>query len=171
MPTTRNAIAEVKAELSKWAELRQQLESPEIDAQTMLDTLEGATELHEALLLLADEIAEREAHNTGLAKRISDLQDRKSRNEHAVETLRNIILQTMDRAAIPSVRGDACTLSMGKVAPAVLIEDEASLPARFFVPQDPKLDKAALKQALKDGEAVPGARLGNGGISLTIRTK
>ena len=42
---------------------------------------------------------------------------------------------------------------------AVEIIDEAKVPAGWFVPQDPKLDKAGIKAALKDGEEIPGVTL------------
>ena len=48
---------------------------------------------------------------------------------------------------------------------------EALIPAKFWKPQDPKLDRAAVAEALKAGETVPGASLSNGGLSLSIRVK
>ncbi len=79
--------------------------------------------------------------------------------------------------------------------PDVVVTTEADIPAEFFVPQPPpppKLDKAALKEALKRRETkiefaaslkdaeerarelasippIPGAALNNGSVSLQIR--
>ena len=92
---SRNAVSE---QLAEWQGLRRQLDAPDIDPQTMLDTLEGATDLHEALIDVAKEVMEREAANVGLSSLIADLQDRKRRNESTADALRTIILQAMDTA-------------------------------------------------------------------------
>ena len=41
----------------------------------------------------------------------------------------------------------------------VVIEDKYQIPERFLCQCDPKIDKIAIKDALKTGEAVPGASL------------
>ena len=42
---------------------------------------------------------------------------------------------------------------------AVEILDPAKIPEGWLVPQEPKLDKAGIKAALKDGEEIPGVTL------------
>ena len=167
----RENQGELKRQLQSWQELREKIESPDIDPQTILDTLEGETNLHEALLAIAKEVMEREAANSGIVGMIADLQARKNRNETAAETLRTIILQAMDAAGIPTIKGDFCTLSKRNVKGKLMIEDETQIPARFFVTPSPEIDKKALKEALENTEDVPGACLSNGGISLTMRIK
>lgn len=165
------AILAVGEELSKTVALRQQLEEMDLDEQTLLDTLEGATDLNECLLMLADEINERQAMLVGLKAYIDDLQSRKSRVEKTSETLRNIILHAMDRAGIKSIPGERVTLSTRATSPKLEVVDEAQIPSEFWKPQAPALDKKAVLDALKDGQDISGAQLGNGGISLTIRIK
>jgi len=165
---SRNAVSE---QLAEWQGLRRQLDAPDIDPQTMLDTLEGATDLHEALIDVAKEVMEREAANVGLSSLIADLQDRKRRNESTADALRTIILQAMDTAGIPQIKSDFCTLSKRDTKGKLVVVDEALIPAKFFVPQEPVLDKKALSAALEAKEEVAGATLSNGGISLTIRVK
>lgn len=158
-------------ELMKWRELRGQLEDVEgMDELCLLDTLEGATNLKEILLDIDDEIQERESHVEALAARIEVLTARRDRHKKAIERLRTIILQAMDSAGIPKIEGPAGTLSVSNVAPALEIEDETKIPVRFWIRPDPKIDRKALAKALKE-EPVEGARLGNGGITLTIRRK
>ena len=41
----------------------------------------------------------------------------------------------------------------------VFIEDAMRIPEQFLTPQDPKIDKTAIKEAIKQGVTVPGASL------------
>ena len=49
------------------------------------------------------------------------------------------------------------------------IESENLLPSRYWISQDPKLDKRQIMADLKDGVEVEGARMGDKGITLQIR--
>ncbi len=49
--------------------------------------------------------------------------------------------------------------------------DEGQVPDDFWRPQPPKLDRQGLISALKAGREVPGAVLGNGGMTISVRTK
>lgn len=169
-PQKSAGVKAVRDELYKWEELRRAIEDPSIDFDFVIDTLEGETELYEALLMISEEIAEREAMQDAVAARIKEMTARKSRIESGTETLRAIILQAMDRAGVKKIPGELCTISMRDVAPKLIIGDESKIPSKFFIPQDPKLDKKALTDAAKDGP-IDGTTMGNGGISLTIRRK
>jgi hypothetical protein len=164
-------ISKARAELSKWHELRQQLEGIDADPEELFDTLDGETELTDALLMIADEIEERQMMSKAIGERIKDIQERKSRVDHSIDTLRQIILVTMSRAEIPKIKGDFCTLSISETKPKADIFDEALIPAKFWKAQDPKLDKAALTKSVNDGEAIPGVQKTNGGINIIIRRK
>lgn len=48
------------------------------------------------------------------------------------------------------------------------ITDVAAIPVEFLVPQEPKLDRAGILQALKNGVAVPGAALKES-LSMTLK--
>lgn len=171
MTKEKRTFAKIQDELTRWQELRQQLEAVESDPAALLDTLDGETELTDVLLLLSDEIAERQAMAQAVKERIAEMQARKSRLDASAETLRNVIIMAMERAGLEKITADFCTLSVGKVARKMEIVEESEIPARFWTTQPPKLDRQALTAALKDGEAVAGARLDNGGINLTIRRK
>lgn len=161
----------VHDELRSYERLRDLLAAEESDPAAILDTLEGETNLHEALMVMAESALDDESMAEAIQLRIERLQQRKSRCEITADRKRGIIIMAMERAGLKTVKGAAATLTMRDVAPKAVIEDEAVMPARFFKPQDPKLDKSSLTDALKAGEAIPGARLSNGGVSLTIRVK
>ncbi|MEE7442651.1 siphovirus Gp157 family protein [Methylobacterium oryzae] len=158
-------------EIGKWKALRERLETVDgMDDQCLIDTLEGATDLKEAILELDQEIQEREAYALALAMKIDELNERKGRHLKVVDRLRTIILHAMDNAGLPKIEGAEATISVTKRKPDLHIENEAALPSQFFEPQPPKLDKTKLRKALEEGP-VEGARLGNGGINLSIRRK
>jgi hypothetical protein len=156
-------------ELKRFKQLRADLETVEgMDETCLMDTLEGATDLKETLLAIDDEIQEREHFAVALAGRIEQMQKRLARHKKMIETLRTIILRAMDSAGLPKIEDASVTISIKKTTRAAEIIRESDIPARFWVKQDPKLDKAMLAAALTEGP-VPGAVLGNGGINLQIR--
>lgn len=171
---TGSQQATVTNEMVKYVNLKAALEAEDVDPQTLLDTLEGETNLLEALAEVAESIAQDECFAEAIASRIKTLQERKSRLENSADTKRNLIIMAMEKAELKSVKQPNATISVRSTKPKLVVVDEALIPAKFFKPADPTLDRTALKTALEemaDGEEIPGAELSNGGISLTIRVK
>lgn len=167
----KNPITKINDELVKWQELSAILSQEDIDAETLVDTLDGETELMEALCVVADSILDDNTMIDGIKSTLEKLNARKSRIEKAAETKRNIILQAMDRADIKTVTNPLFTLTKRIVPPKAMVVDESLLPSRFFEPQPPKLNKKALNDAIKGGEDLEGVEMSNGGLSLTMRIK
>lgn len=169
---TRNITKTVQKELRGAVELRKQLEEWDVvDPEALALSIQSETNLEEAIDAVFSEIAERESAIAGLKEREQTIAERRCRHEKTVDTLRAVILQAMDLSGVEKVSLPEATISVKKVAPSAEIAEEADIPAEFWEPQPPKLNKKALTEALKEGRAVEGARLGNGGISLAIRTK
>lgn len=142
------------------------------DEDLRRDMLEGSTDIDAVLTRLVDEVEEIEALVAALAEVITTKRERKARLERKAEFWRALILKLMERADLAKFPLATATLSVRKTPARVVITDEVALPARFLrVRTVTELDKAALAEALKAGEDVPSAHLGNGGTSLTIRTK
>ena len=55
--------------------------------------------------------------------------------------------------------------------PSLVIVADDVIPEPYWVQQPPKLDRQFLLAALKRGEIIPGAELGNPKPSLAVRTK
>jgi len=164
-------VKKIGDELANYQRIKASLASEDLDAQTLLDTLEGETELHEACLAVAESAQDDEDLARAISARIADLQARKSRLEAAAETKRNIILMAMERADLETVKGPLMTLSRRAVPPQLVVDQDSEIPTEFWRTGDPKLDRKALKDALEAGQVIPGARLSNGGIGLTVRVK
>ena len=151
--------------------IKESLQTQTDDEDAIRDTLEGETNLHELLGAVMGEIRECEIMMAGLDDMTKRLGERRGIFGRRIERLRAAIERGMAVGDIKTLQLADATLSLRAVAPGLEIVDEAKIPARFWKAQDPKLDKSALKAALKDGEQIEGATLGNGGITLSVRRK
>lgn len=143
----------------------------EEDDTLIADMIEGETDLFEIMDRLIGRINENTAYARGLDAQIGDLKGRQERFERRVATDRTLIEQAMMIADLAKIERPGATLSLANRGPKVVIETEADIPAEFWRPGAPTLDKKALGAALKDGRAVAGARLDNSAPTLTIRIK
>lgn len=163
-------------ELTHWQYLKDRLlaNCPELaeDESTLLDTLEGETDLHELCLWAIRQTEDDQDRVAGIDQRIQQLKERKERLKHRVEETRNAVASVMERAGVRKIEGADYTLSVRANKPSVLVTDETELPADYWrekITRSP--DKTAIKQALDDGYTVPGAVLSNGSTGLTVRGK
>lgn len=141
------------------------------DSELVRDTVEGESGLFEAIdavLLSMDESA---ILIDGIKAREAELKERRSRLEKGVARKRALIEQAMLIAEQTELRRPMATLSLATRPGGVVITDESAIPAAYWVPSDPKLDKTALLAAMKGGQSVSGAEIGNGSVSLTVRKK
>jgi hypothetical protein len=65
----------------------------------------------------------------------------------------------MQDAGIKKSKGALFTFSIQKNPAALEISNDSIIPEIFFTEQEPLLNKAALKDALKDGQVIDGAYL------------
>ena len=152
------------------AALRESLASIELDEGEVADLIEGETSLFEAIDKLLVRITDAHLMLDGIKTAVERLQARKDRFERVVETNRALIEQAMLIADVQKIDRPTHGLTLAKRPARVEVIDEAAIPARFWVASDPKLDKRALGDALKAGDAVEGAALVTPAPSLTIRS-
>lgn len=145
------------------------------DEELINDTLEGETDLFEALESAANVIDEESILIEGIKARTDALEDRKRTSQLRIDRIRSMIEQALMLSSDETTfRLPSMTLTLRKVLPKPVIRDEAAIPAKYWTEQKrpaPKLDKKTLAEDLKAGTEVPGAELDNGGSSLTIRRK
>ena len=150
-------------------QLREQF--PDVDDTTLADTLEGETNLNAMLAEVLRAGLDDEAMVTAIWTRISTMRDRASRLHDRAEKKRNLVLHVMERAGLTKLTEPDMTVSLKATPAHVTITDEKMIPDMYWVSQSPKLDKNAVKAALKDGTEIPGAVLGNISTTLSVRTK
>ena len=140
------------------------------DDPDFAELVESETDLLERLrkMLRAARLAEADAEATG--EIIRDLHERKSRLKLRAEKLRGLTLFALQELGMKKLDAPDMSVSVRDGAPGVEITDASALPDRYVrIKVEP--DKAAIREALKDGEEIPGALLKNGSPALTIRSK
>lgn len=160
-------------EHSRYSELRRRLieADPEIDDTTLLDTLEGATNLSEALAEVIRAALDEEALADGLRARLGAMKERLERIETASAKKREVAQAVMEDAGIEKILEPDFTVSLRVSPPAVAVVNEAEIPEAYWIPQPPKLDRKGILDTLKTGVHVPGATFTNSKVSLAVRTK
>ena len=150
---------------------RLQAEFPEADEETLLDTLEGLTSLPERLAALTRSYLEDQSLGQALRLRLDDMRQRLQRLEHTAEVKRKLLSTVMERAQLKRLTEPEFTLSLRQTPPALVVQDESVIPELYWKPQPAKLDRQALLAELKSGVEVPGVSLGDGGVTVSVRTK
>ncbi|MDX0354276.1 hypothetical protein GOC51_03520 [Sinorhizobium meliloti] len=145
------------------------------DAELVADAIEGETNLVEAIEAALAQIDECDVLVTGLKAKEAEFEARRKTVEKRAERIRTLIEQAMLATDQLSMKLPTATLSLTKRAAALIVTDEADIPAKYWVEQPrpaPKLDKKALTADLREAKAaIPGATLDNGSFSLTVRRK
>jgi hypothetical protein len=139
------------------------------DDEATASAIEGETNLREAIGSALARHIELNGLVSGIEVIAGGLAARKSRLVAQMETLRTAIMVAMEAGRMPKIETPLGVISLRKVAPKVIITNEADIPVTFWKPQDPKLDKAAVAAALKSGETVAGAEMSNGGTTIAIK--
>lgn len=127
------------------------------DPEFIRDTIEGETNLREQIAAMVASIAEDEALAEGVKRLQDTLTTRRERYEARAETKRTLVANAMAIGEIKKQETPAGTVSLKALPPKLHVTEEADIPTRFWKPADPKLDRKALTDALKDRDAAIGA--------------
>jgi uncharacterized protein YutE (UPF0331/DUF86 family) len=162
----------LKPEQFRFVELRRRLLEtyPDLDDQTLADTLEGATDFKEALAAVIRSALDDEMLADALKERIETMRERLARFEARSANKRLAALEAMEEAGLRKVAEADFTASVRLGPPSVAISAEGDLPIEYLVPQAAKPDRRAILAALTAGGFVPGAELAEPKISLSIRS-
>jgi hypothetical protein len=160
-------------ETSKYLLLRQRLlaDFPGIDLDTLGDSLEGITNLHQMIAAIIRSALVDEALQLGLRTRIEDMRERLSRLAERGLKKRQLALEAMNEAGLKKLEQPDFTASARVGATPLMVTSEPSVPEAYWIPQPPKLDRQTLTSDLRRGHEIPGACLGNPALILTVRTK
>jgi hypothetical protein len=143
----------------------------QIDEQTLADTVEGLTDLHEILAAVLRAALADEAMATGLKCRISDMQGRLDRLEDRASKRRQIAKDVMVELDLKKVIAPDFTASIRPGMPALVVLDEDAVPKTYWEPGEPRLRRQVVASDLKGGAEVTGATLSNPEPALSVRTR
>jgi Gp157 protein len=165
--------APLSVESTKYVHLKERLLStwPQLDEDTLADTLEGITDLHEMIAAVIRSALVDEALQSGLRSRLEEMRTRLSRLGERGAKKRELALEAMCEVGLKKLQQPDFTASARSGPPGLVVTAEETIPTDFWVPQPPKLDRQGLLGSLKRGQAVPGAELSNPKPYLSVRTK
>lgn len=140
------------------------------DEALAVDTIEGETSLLEALDAADAEIRDCEVTVEGCKAVEATLKVRRDRAAARIEKIRAAVEQAMVMGNLKTVKRPTATFSLAQRKPGLVIDDESQIPAAYFVPRPPQIDRAALRRAIEEAP-IPGCHLDNGSINITIRRR
>lgn len=151
----------------EWLALAQKLSDMDMDAQTIADTIEGSDvqmaleEKVQGYEMVARTI---EAPRAAIQAEIKRLQALDKAVAGRASALRDCVQTSMTELGIQKITCPLFEIRIQKNPAALDVYEEKLIPAEFWSRPEPVdvLNKAALKDALKEGREIQGARLTQG---------
>ena len=144
-------------------------EDPDIDPQAFAGTLEalgGELEMKaDGYARVMKELEGRAATMRFESKRLENGYKTIERN---IDRMKHALQDSMVATDKRKFKTDLFSFSIRKNPASVVIDRETSIPPEFLIPQDPKIDKKAIKAAIDRGDDITFAHLEQG-ESLIIR--
>ncbi|WP_343656367.1 siphovirus Gp157 family protein [Cupriavidus sp.] len=146
------------------------LQDMDLDEQTIADTLEAESGLVEKSQSVAFVIRNMETFADAVKAEADAMADRAKRVRNRADAVKRYLHQCMTLAGVQKIEHPQFTISIRKNPESVQIFEEGLLPPDYLreIPARYEPDKALIKQAIKDGHDVPGAKLTRG-ESLQIK--
>lgn len=163
----------LKTEAARYRSFRERLlaKHPELDEDTLSDTLEGLSDLNEMIAAAARSALEDEARAEALKQRIQAMKSRLERIKARARATRHECALIMAEVGARNLLTDDLTISVREGRPAVQIIDAQQIPSPYWRTPDPVLDKSLIGDALRSGASVPGAVLAIQEPALAVRVK
>ncbi len=146
-------------------------EDPDLDEQTLADTVEGLTDLNEILAAVLRGALADEALAGGLKGRIAEMEERLERLRERAAKRRQIAKEVMIELDLKKLAAPDFTASIKAGLPSLVVLDEAAIPKIFWEPREPRLNRQGLLGELKTGNEIAGVSLSNPEPVLSVRTK
>lgn len=143
----------------EYLQLLELIEQGDMDEELLADTLEG---ISGEIEVKADGYAKVIQELTGdidlIGKEISRLQGKKQVIDNSIKRIKRTLEEAMRATGKTKFKTDLFSFGIRKNPAALRIDDPAAVPAEFLIPQEPKVDNAAVKKMLKE-VSVPWAHL------------
>lgn len=147
-------------------EYRQQLDQLEqmgLDEQTFQDTLESISgDIEEKSVNVAMFVRNLEASAAAIETQIDSMEERAKAIRKKADHVKDYLRANMEHAKLQKIESPFFVLSIKKNSVSLVLDDEKQVPPSFLKtpePPPPTLDRVKLKEALKDGQIVPGVHL------------
>ena len=137
--------------------LYEMLENGDIDEQVFADTVE-AIGVEDKINSYCQVIKQLTADADMFADEEKRVKERKQAAKNNAERMKKSLLDFLKITGQDKVKTGTFTVARS-TSKSVSINDESLIPAEFKIEQSPKIDKTAIKNAIKDGQSVPGAEI------------
>ena len=134
-------------------------EDPDIDEQAFIDTLEGIEgALEDKAEGYAKVIRTLEGDAAACDAESKRLRNKKQTIENNIKRMKAALQMAMEATGKRKFKTALFSFGIQKNPAAVVIDEGyiENIPDRFLIPQDPQIDKKAIKEALKNGEDLSG---------------
>ena len=151
--------------------LADKLADSDLDQQTIADTLDGASgDLEEKIINTAKYYRNEESDADRIEEAAKQMLARAKTKRNHANNIKKYLADRMEHAGLQKVNSPWFVVSIAKNPEALIVDDMEAIPRDYLneVPASFVIDNARIKQALKDGYTVPGARLTRG-TSLRIK--
>ena len=138
-------------------QLYELLANDEIDEQTIADTLE-AMGVEEKLEGYCQVIRQYEAEKDMLKAEKERIDKKIKVCDNAVNRMKKAVMEFMKASGTNKASAGTFTVSLS-TSKATKIIDESLIPKKYFIKQEPKIDKKAILEMLKSGAKVKGCEL------------
>lgn len=155
----------------QWLELYNMADDPDMQEEFELwfDTMEGLEgEIEDKADGYAMVMKDLDGQVAAIKKEEERLAARRRTIENRVEYMKSKLQEMMTVTGKTKFKTPLFSFGIQKNPASVVIDDESKVPAGYWIPQQPKLDKASLKDWLKEGNECEWAHLAQS-ESLRIR--
>lgn len=138
----------------EWLEVMSMMEDDDIDPQVIEDTLESITgAIEEKAVAYAKIMKNIEGEAEAIKKEEERLAKRRRAMENHVSTMKTRLESAMKMVDKKEIKTSLFSFKIQKNPASVVMdtEDISAIPEEFLVPQDPKINKALIKEMLTAG--------------------
>ena len=143
-------------------------DDPETEISIVDDLPEEAAAVRAAILSVGRQARETAELAKMARKMAQETTERAQRFERRSDQMRQLLLAAMDALGDRKIEGPDVTIGLRAGVPSVAVTDEAKIPDQYWKITR-SLDKAAIRDDLKQGVVIDGAALSNGLPSVSIR--
>ena len=144
----------------EYMQLLDMLDDPEVDEQTLKDTMEAiGGEIEDKADGYAKVIADITATVDGLKTQIDRLTERKRAIENNIKRMKQVLQNAMKATGKTTFKTELFSFNIQKNPPSVEIATDVRLPDKYLIPQPEKIDKKGIIADLKAGAAIEGCTL------------
>lgn len=135
-------------------------QNPDIDEQAIKDTLESIQgDIKEKADGYAKVIKELDWETDKLTAEIKRLTDRKNTIQNNIAYMKQSLKEAMTVTGNLKFRTDLFSFNIQKNPPTLIVDNEETIPSKYLIPQEPKIDKKAIIDFIKNGNKVTYAHI------------